>query len=282
MSLLFNMLSRLDIAFLSRRKPLSISWLQSPPAVILETKKIKSLSVSIVSPSICHDAMGLGVMILGFWILSFSPAFSLSSLTSIQRLFSSSLTSALCVVSSACLRLVLAFLLAILTPVCASSSLACHMMHSVHRLNGQGDNIQPDVLLPHLGPGRSSKSSCSYCFFTCIWISQETGQVVWYSHLLKDFPQFVVIHTVKGFSAVNEADVFLEFACFLHDQQMLAIDLWGFTSGSSSYCWRASSSMKNILLKPSLKDFEHNLAGMWSEYNHTVIWAFFGTALLWD
>ena len=66
MSLLFNMLSRLDIAFLSRRKPLSISWLQSPPAVILETKKIKSLSVSIVSPSICHEVMELNVMILVF------------------------------------------------------------------------------------------------------------------------------------------------------------------------------------------------------------------------
>ena len=66
MSLLFNMLSRLVIAFLSRRKHLLISWLQSPSAVILEPKKIKSVTVSIVSPSICHEAMGLDAMILIF------------------------------------------------------------------------------------------------------------------------------------------------------------------------------------------------------------------------
>ena len=61
-----------------------------------------------------------------------------------------------------------------------------------------------------------SGSKC--CFLTSIQISQEAGQVVWYSHLFKNFPQFVVIHTVKGFSAVNEAevDVFLEFSCFLY------------------------------------------------------------------
>ena len=66
MSLLFNMLSRLVIAFLPRRKHLLISWLQSPSAVILEPKKIKSVTVSIVSPSICHEAMGLDAMILIF------------------------------------------------------------------------------------------------------------------------------------------------------------------------------------------------------------------------
>ena len=66
MSLLFNMLSRLVIAFLPRTKCLLISWLQSPSAVILELKKIESLSVSIVSPSICHEVMGLNAMILVF------------------------------------------------------------------------------------------------------------------------------------------------------------------------------------------------------------------------
>ena len=66
MSLLFNMLSRVVIAFLPRSKHLLISWLQSPSAVILEPKKIKSLIVSIVSPSICHEAMGLDAMILVF------------------------------------------------------------------------------------------------------------------------------------------------------------------------------------------------------------------------
>ena len=79
MSLLFNTLSRLIIAFLPKSKRLLISWLQSPSAVILEHKKIKSVTVSIVSPSICHEVMGLDAMILVFRMLSFKPAFSLSS-----------------------------------------------------------------------------------------------------------------------------------------------------------------------------------------------------------
>ena len=79
MSLLFNMLSRLVITFLPRSKCLLISWLQSPSAVMLEHKKIKSVTVSIVCPSICHEVMGPDAMILVFWMLSFKPAFSLSS-----------------------------------------------------------------------------------------------------------------------------------------------------------------------------------------------------------
>ena len=85
-SLLFNMLFRFVTAFLSRSKRLLISWLQSPSAVILEPKKIKSLTVSIVSPSICHEVMGLDAMILVFWILSYKPAFSLFLFTFIETL----------------------------------------------------------------------------------------------------------------------------------------------------------------------------------------------------
>ena len=81
MSLLFNMLSRLVITFLQRNKHLLISWLQSPSAVILEPPKIKSDTVSTVSPSICYDVMGLDAMILVFLMLSFKPTFSLSSFT---------------------------------------------------------------------------------------------------------------------------------------------------------------------------------------------------------
>ena len=110
------MLSRFVIAFLPRSKHLLISWLQSPSIVILEPKKIKS---DTVSPSICHELMGPDAMIFVFWMLSFQPTFSLS-FTFIKRLFSSSL-SAIRVVSSAYLRL-LVFLLAILIPACASSS----------------------------------------------------------------------------------------------------------------------------------------------------------------
>ena len=101
----------------------------------------KSLTVSIVSPSICHEVMGPDAMIFVFWMLSFKPAFSLSSCTFIKRLFSS-LLSAIRVVSSAYLRLLI-FLPAILIPACASSSPVFWMMYSAYKLNKQGDNIQP-------------------------------------------------------------------------------------------------------------------------------------------
>ena len=107
MSLLFNILSRLVIAYLPRSKRLLISWLQSPSAVILEPPKIKSVTVSIVSPSICHEVMGPDAMILIFQMLSFKPTFSLSSFTFIKRLFCSSPLSAIKVVSSAYLRLLI-------------------------------------------------------------------------------------------------------------------------------------------------------------------------------
>ena len=90
MSLLLNMLSRLVITFLLRSKPLLISWLQSPSAVILEPKKAKSYTVSTASPSISHEDMGSDAMILVFWMLNFKPTFSFSSFTFIKRLFSSS------------------------------------------------------------------------------------------------------------------------------------------------------------------------------------------------
>ena len=120
MSLLFNMLSRLVIAFLPRSNHLLISWLQSPSAVILESKKIKSVTVSIVSPSICHEVMWPHDMILVFWMLSFKPGFSLCSFIFIKRLFSFSLLSAIRVVSSAHLRRSI-WLLTTLIPACDSS-----------------------------------------------------------------------------------------------------------------------------------------------------------------
>ena len=76
-----------------------------------------------------------------------------------------------------------------------------------------------DVLLFLFGTSLLFLSSSNYWFLTCIQISQEAGQVVWYSHLFQDFPQFLVIHTVKGFGIVNKAeiDVFLELSCFFDD-----------------------------------------------------------------
>ena len=126
---------------------------------------------------------------------------------------------------------------------------------------------------------------CSYnCWFlTYIQVSQETAKVVWYSHLLKNFLQFIVIQTVKGFSATSEAevDVFVEFPCFLHDPT----NTDNLISGSSAFSISSLNTWKfsiHILLKPSLKDFEHYLTSMWNEQDRAVVWAFFGIALLWD
>ena len=130
MSMLFNMLSRFVIAVLPSSKCLLISWLQSPSTVILQPKKIKSFTVSNVSPSIYHEVMLPDAMIFIFWMLDFNSAFSLSSFTFIKRLFSSSSFYAIRLVSPAYLRLLI-FLPAILIPVCASYSPACPVMYSV-------------------------------------------------------------------------------------------------------------------------------------------------------
>ena len=103
--------------------------------------KIKSATVSNVSPSIWYEVTGPDAMILVFWMLSFQPTFSLSSFTVIKRLFSSSWLSDIGMVSAYLMLLI--FLLAILIPSCASSSLAFYMRYSAYKLNKQGDNIQP-------------------------------------------------------------------------------------------------------------------------------------------
>ena len=140
MPFLSNMLSRFVRAFLPRSKCLLIAWLQSPSTVILEHNKIKSVTVSTFSPSICHEVMGLDAMILAFRILSFKTAFSLCFYTSIKRLLAP--LHFLRVVSSAYLRLSI-FLPAILIPTCASSSPAFLMTYSAYKLNKQVDSIQP-------------------------------------------------------------------------------------------------------------------------------------------
>ena len=279
MSLLFKMLSWLVITNLPMSKDLLISWLQSPSAVILEPKKIKSVTVSFVSPSIRHEVMGLEAMILIFWILSFKPSFSLSFFTFIKSFFSSSLLSAIRVVSFDYLKLLL-FLMAILIPAWASFSLAFRMMHSACKLNKQGDRCTPFLIW------NQSVVPCTVvncCFLTCIQISQEAGQVVCYSHLLKNFPQFVLIHTVKGFGVVNKAevDIFLELSCFFDD----LMDVGNLISGSSGFSkpslniWKV---MVHVLLKPGLENFEHYFASLWDKCNCAVVWTFFSIAFLRD
>ena len=133
-----------------------------------------------------------------------------------------------------------------------------------------------DVLLDHyLEPVCCSMSGSNCCFLACIQISQEAGQVVWYSHLWKNFPQFVVIHTVKDFNVVNEAavDVFLKFSCFFNDPA----DIGSLISGSSAF---SKSSLNiwefsvHVLLKPGLENFEHYFASLWDECNCAVVWTF--------
>jgi len=106
-------------------------------------------------------------------------------------------------------------------------------------------------------------SSSNWCFLTCIQISQETGQVIWYSHLIQNFPQFVVIHTVKGFGIVNKAeiDVFLELSCFCDDPA----DVGNLISGSSAFSKTSLNIWKfmvHILLKPGLENLEHYFTSM--------------------
>ena len=166
--------------------------------------------------------MGPDAMILVFWMLSFKPALSLSSFTLIKRLLSSSSLSAIRVVSSACLRLLIC-LQAILISACDSSSLAFPMMYFAWKLNKH--YIQPwstSFLILN-----QSISGSNYCFLCCIQVSQEAGKVVWYTHLLKNFPQFVGFHTVKDFSVVNETvDFFFIPLLFLWSNAYWQLDLW--------------------------------------------------------
>ena len=128
-----------------------------------------------------------------------------------------------------------------------------------------------------LEPVCCSMSSSNCCFLTCLQVAQEASQVVSYSHFFQNFPQFIVIYTVKGFIIVNEAKVdgFLEFLCFFYDP----VDVGNLISSSSALS-KSSLNIWNFtvhkLLKPGLENFEHYFASMWDEYNCVVVWTFFG------
>ena len=107
--------------------------------------------------------------------------------------------------------------------------------------------------------------------------------MVWYSHLFQNFPQFVVIHTVKGFGIVNKAeeDVFLELSCFFDDPRVVG----HLISGSSAFSKINLNIRKftvHVLLKPGLENFEHYFASMGEECNCVLVLAFFGISFLWD
>ena len=121
----------------------------------------------------------------------------------------------------------------------------------------------------YLEPVCCSMSSSNCCFLTCIQISQEAGQVIWYSHLFQNFRQFIVIHTVKGFGIVNKGviNTFLELLCIFDDPS----DVGKLISGSSAFSKTSLNIWKptvHILLKPGLENFEHYLV----THSSTLAW----------
>ena len=136
---------------------------------------------------------------------------------------------------------------------------------------------------PNIEPVHYSMSGSNCCFLTCVQISQEAGQVVWYSHLFKNCPQFVVIHTVKDLGRVNgaEVDVFSGILLlFLWSGGCWQFDLWFLCLLKSSLnIWKFAV---HVLLKPGLENFEHYFTSMWDECSCVVVWAFFCIAFLWD
>ena len=152
-------------------------------------------------------------------------------------------------------------------------------MYSAYKLNKQGDNIQPwrtpfpiwnQSVVPC--PVLTVASWPAYRF-----LKRQVRWVVWYSHLFQNFPQFIVIHTVKGFGKVNKAeiDVFLELSGFFNDPA----DAGNLISGSSAFPKSRLNILKflvHVLLKSGLENFEHYFASVWDEYNCAVVWTFFG------
>ena len=216
-------------------------------------------------------------------MLTFKPAFLLSYFTIIKRFFSSSLLSAIMVVSSAYLRLLI-FLLAVLIPVCASSSLVFHIMYSAYELNKQGENVQPWHT-----PFPIWNQSIVPCLVLTVasWPAYRflRRQVRWSGIpiSLRIFHSLLWSTQSKTFSLVNEAEVgvFLEFSCFFYDPG----DVDNLISGSSAFSKSSLNIWKfllHILLKPSLVNFEHYFSSMWNECTCVVIWTFFVIAFLWD
>ena len=118
-----------------------------------------------------------------------------------------------------------------------------------------------------------SSSNCG--FLTCIQISQEAGKVVWYSHLFQNFPQFIVIHTVKSFSVINKAEIdfFLEFSCFFYDPTDVGNLISDSSSKSTLNIWKF---IVHVLLKPDLENFEHYFTSVGEKCNCVIVWAFWG------
>ena len=156
------------------------------------------------------------------------------------------------------------------------------MKCSMYRLNKQGDIRQP-CCTPFLILNQSvvSYRVLTVPSWTHIQVSQETGKLVWYSHLSERFPHFVMIHTVKGFIMVDETvvDIFLEFSCFLYDP----VNVGSLIFGSSSFSKPSLDIWKFlvcVMLKPHMQDFKCELTSMGNECDCLMVSTFLGTTLL--
>ena len=250
-----------------------------------EAQERKFVTVSTVSPSICHEVMEPDAVILVFWMLSFKQDFLLSSFTFIKRLFSSSSLSAIRVVSYAYLRLLI-FLPAILIPACASSSPAFCMMYSAYMLNKQGDNIQPwrtnfpiwkQSAVPCLVLTVASWPAYRFLRRQIKWSGIPISLRIYHSLLWS--PQS------KGFGVVNKA----ELSFFFDDPT----DIGNLISGSSALSksslsiWRFTVHLLLKNLFNLLENFEHYFASVWDEGNCAVVWEslawpFFGIGMKTD
>ena len=282
MSLLFNMLSILVIAFILRSKCLLVSWLWSPSAVILESRKIKFCHYFHCFPIYLPWSVGTRYHEHFFecWVLSqiFPSHLSLSSRGSLVPFH-----FLLWVVSSAYLKLMI-FLPAILIPSCASSNPAFYIMYSAYMLNKQGDNIQPWwTPFPFLNqsvvpcPVLAVASWSAYRFLRkqIRWSDIPISLRIFHSLLWSTQSQW------QDFSVVSETevDVFLEFSCFFYDPMDIGNLMSGFFAFSKSSLNIRKFSV-HVLLKPGLEDFEHYLASTWNDCNCAVVWTFFGIAFL--
>ena len=158
------------------------------------------------------------------------------------------------------------------------------MMYSAYELNKQGDHIQPwRIPIPIWKQFVVPCPVLTVATWPAFRYLKGAGKVVWYSYLLKNFPPFIVILTVKGFGIVNKAEVnvFLALYCFFDDPR----DVGNLISDSSAFSksrlniWKF---MVHVLLKPGLENFEHYSASVWDECNWVVVWTFFGITFLWD
>ena len=158
-------------------------------------------------------------------------------------------------------------------------------MYSAYKLNKQGDSAQPWCTpFPIWNQSVVPCPVLTVTLWSAYRFSQEAGRLVWNFHFFKNFPLFGVIHTVKGFSIVNEAedlDDFLEFSCFFYNPTDVGNLISSFSAFSKSNLniWRF---LFHMLLKPRLENFEQKFPSIWDDCNCVVVWTFFDIAFLWD